>query len=513
MSDEKEKDEKNENIEYLLEKVIKIDRQDKILKTTDRILEGLKMFQSMYLYFLHIMGNKYFTLWYESHSGENFFTDCELSLGHSFSDSYSETRCSATRLVTNFFFFPHYNVENYSSSSLKKKKSFSDISDISNLDFKEELVVKRYDMSGFNLPDHTFITINTGTYLIIMQSFYYAYNINSKYGIVLLSGDEIQKFEKLMESYENLVKQKSSEIDIIDLFVTELNIERLNKEYEKYTGIDLKKHCYYTRSVNKKSRPYFETYKEVYSTSSFLENLCQKLSYVLKFLTLSTDFEKIKEDEDIFFINPYYYYSDTRGIVFNAFTEQVDFSNTIEFIKYTGILCSFLSKEIPSAEEQFGECALYDNYYTYSSLILMTFNFFFTAINYMFELFDCSGIFTKKYGDIIDSYTGDNWSKEFYKKILKLSKIIRDISEDKDNKDKNYYEISKLIEDKIKLKQIPLEDIQFVPQEPIHELAPSDPLSLPSLQPLTKPIPSLNLEEDEDEDKSYFDIPVVFQPL
>lgn len=41
----------------------------------------------------------------------------------------------------------------------------------------------------------------------------------------------------------------------------------------------------------------------------------------------------------------------------------------------------------------------------------------------MFDLFDCSEFIIKKYGDILDTYTGDIWSKQFYKKILFTSKI------------------------------------------------------------------------------------------
>ena len=77
----------------------------------------------------------------------------------------------------------------------------------------------------------------------------------------------------------------------------------------------------------------------------------------------------------------------------------------------------------------------------------------------MFELFDCPVIFIKKYGDMLESYTGSMWSKEFYKKIIKTSKVIREIYEK--NRDKSFREIVEIAEKEIKMNPFLLHSLQF----------------------------------------------------
>jgi hypothetical protein len=261
-------------MEFLIEKEFKKDIEDDI-KPIDRLLEGLKMFQSMYSYFLSIMGNSLFIKFYQDISKDVFFDTClhPISMGHSFYENFAATRCISTRLFNNFFFFPHETIENVISNMfIKRKDSFSDITDLVTIDY-DNIVVTSYNMMGGPLPDHTFITVSIDKYLIIIQSFYYAYNMNSKYGIILLSGDEIELFQNLMEEYkkkeeiyrlekERLEEKKQNEIalnlstdnTLIDIFVLtsnfEMNIKHLNKLFQKYTGIDDTKHCVYLNSIS-----------------------------------------------------------------------------------------------------------------------------------------------------------------------------------------------------------------------------------------------------------------------
>lgn len=513
-------------MEFLIEKDLKKDEDDD-LKPIDRLIEGLKMFQSLYPYLLNIIGNPLFTKWYETMSGDLFFSTCLLpmSMGHSFNDNFAMTRCTSTRLFNNFFFFPHKTSENLISNILKRQSSFSDISELVSVDYKN-ILVTRYDMIGGPLPDHTFITVSAGKYLIIVQSFYYAYNMNSKYGVILLSGDEIKLFQNLMKEYkekhekyklekQRLEKKKQDEIlsnistdnTFLDLFVLDLNFEKeikpLNVLFQKYTGIDIEKHCVYLNNVSSNIDTNISISSVRYSKSHFLENICQKLSYVLKFLTIHLDFSKIKEDQDIFMIPSFPQIKQYQ--IFNSFVDQVNFNSiNSDFIKYTGF--EFASN-ILALNMNFGKHIC--NIYNVLCMEVLNINILFTGLNYMFDLFNCSGIVLKKYGDILDSYSGNTWSKEFYKKIIKTSKIIREIY--KKNKDLSFKEIVEIVEKQIKLNAIPLDTLQFLN---FPTPTPTLPLTLPykdsEIKPLVVTSTLFTNLYDEDGDKLDFSKPIVW---
>jgi hypothetical protein len=506
-------------MEFLIEKDLKKD-QSIDLKPIDRLIEGLKMFQSLYPYLLNIIGNPLFTKWYETMSGDLFFSTCLLpmSMGHSFNDNFAATRCTSTRLFNNFFFFPHKAEENVISNILKRQSSFSNISEFVSVDYKN-IVVTRYDMLGGPLPDHTFITVSAGKYLIIVQSFYYAYNMNSKYGVILLSGDEIKLFQNLMKEYkekhekyksekERLEKKKEEEIlsnisaddTRLDLFILDLNFEKdikpLNILFQKYTGIDTEKHCVYLNNVSVNIDTNVSVSSFRYSKSHFLENVCQKLSYVLKFLTIHLDFAKIKEDQDIFMIQSFPQVKQYQ--IFNSFVDQVDFTRVnSDFIKYTGF--EFASN-ILELSMNFGKMC---NIYNVLCMEVLNINILFTGINYMFDLFNCSGIVLKKYGDILDSYTGNTWSKEFYKKIIKTSKIIREIYQK--NRELSFKEIVEIVEKQIKLNTISLDSLQFL------NFPNASPLpSPPEIKPLVVTSSSLSTSLYDEDEKLDFSKPIIW---
>jgi hypothetical protein len=480
------------NFEFLIEKDISKNNLDEKINSVDRLLEGLKMFQSLYTYFIHIIGNPVFTYWYDQDSGVPYFSNCSISLGQSFSDPFAMTRCSSTRMVNNFFLFPHNLIEDQSYQQslsslssqlqslslsdsqpfeqLKRKKSFSDISEFISDDY-ENIIVTQYNLSGNIMPDHTFLTIRFGQYLIIVQSFYYAYGMNSKYGIILLSSNEIDKFTELMCSYKKQVDRYNKEkkrLEIINTdesneellilfynFTTEIN--HLNSVYQKYTGIDIKKHCAYINQI-KQPNPMIDIIENIYSKEKFLENICQKLSYVLKFLVMNTNFEEIKENEDIFIIYKHFP-SYNIYTLYNSFIDEVDFSRiNLEFIKYTGL--DFVIDIDKQSSFLGNDCEkTYDNVYNILSNEALNINILFTGLNYMFDLFNCTGLIINKYGDMLDSYTGLSWSKEFYKKILKSSKIIRNIYQK--NPNLPLEKILELAEEYIKIKE------NFIPTIPI----------------------------------------------
>lgn len=478
------------SFEFLLEKDIKKDSSDSILTPEDKILEGLKMYQSLYPYFLSIIGRDDFVKWYEETSGVPYFTNCKTYslLTHNFSDTYTMTRCAATRLVSNFFFFPHTTVENIVnydiSSVLSRHKSFSDITDIVSSDY-ENIVVTRYDIGGGLFPDHTFLTIRVGSYLIILQSFYYAYNINSKYGIILLSGNEIALFEQLIETYKKIdndykkfqeikenfynniesIEEKERENTIIYIDLTQMkikeNIKYSNKLFERYTGINSEKHCAYVSSIVETSSTYITIFPFTYNKITFQDNICQNLSYVLKFITNATDFTSLSSRDLFIMLQGSTSKQEKKYTILNAFNEDIDFSNVNDrFIKYTGLEFAISINKNPSIFGN-GECSMkYNNLYDVNCLETLNINLLFTGVNYMFDLFECSDIIFKKYGDILDTYTGDTWSKEFYKKIYFTSKYIRNIY--KRNRHLSLNKIVELVEEQINLKEVPMELFQFL---------------------------------------------------
>lgn len=477
------------SFEFLLEKDIKKDSVDSILTPEDKILEGLKMYQSLYPYFLSIIGRDDFVKWYEDTSGIPYFSNCKTYslLTHTFSDTYATTRCAATRLVNNFFFFPHTTVENVVNydiaSVLTRHKSFSDIVGIVSTDY-ENIVVNRYDIGGGLFPDHTFLTIRVGSYLIILQSFYYVYNINSKYGIILLSGNEITLFEQLMGTYKTIdsdykafkeikdnfyknigsIEEKERENSIIDMYITEMrlieNIKSINKIFERYTGIDTEKHCAYISNRIETSPTYITIYPFTYNKITFQDNICQNLSYVLKFITNATDFTSLS-NTDLFIILQGSTRKEKKYTILKAFKDNIDFSTVNDkFIKYTGLEFAVSIEKNPSVFGD-GQCSMkYNNLYDINCLETLNINLLFTGVNYMFDLFECSDIIFKKYGDILDTYTGDTWSKEFYKKIFFTSKYIRDIYQR--NRHLRLNEIVELVEEQIHLNEVPIESFQFL---------------------------------------------------
>ncbi len=484
------------NFEFLIYKDVTKEHSSKeILTPVDRLIEGLKIFQSLYPYFLHIVSHPLFTEFYDAFSGIPYFKNCQTSLQHTFSDNFAMTRCTATRMVNNFFFFPHNTLEDVLNPlPFQRKKSFSDISELVGTEY-ENITVKRYNMYGSVMPDHTFLTVEFGQYLIIIQSFYYAYNMNSKYGVILLSGDEITTFKELMQMYETKVNEYNqqkilqfiSNVDIDDMIILDSNFNRdiqgLNILFQRYTGIDNNKHCPYVINLGKNPIPIMDVLEVVYSKEKFLENLCQKLSNVLRFLVSSTDFESIKEDDDIFMVYEHSGPSQNIYTLYNSFIDNVDFSRVNpKFIEYTGFTSAL---DIDKQNLYEGECEQKNNnVYNILTKDVLNINILFTGINYIFDLFNCTGIFVLKYGDTLDTYTGDSWSREFYKKILSTSKLIRDIYTS--NPDKNLDEIVNLAEKRIKMVGADHTKYLFVPVAPVIIF---NPVSLPSLEPLSLPPP------------------------
>lgn len=469
----------SKNIEFLIDKEIEIDEEEKddIITKTDKILEGLKMFQILYPYFLNISSRSDFVEFYEKNYSVPYFSRCSIG-DINFSRDSEILRCASTAILNNFFIFPHKTIDSVlhdipAGGSLKRKESFSDLSHALS---KYDITATRYYMNGWSYPDHTFVTIRTGKYLIIIQSFYYAYTINSKYGIVLLSGDEITEFEKLMSDYERFAQEFKVPMVIEDYTENYLpKLAVLSEKLSKYTGIASDKHCIGMMNFDKNpqvSPPTVSKTTHNYSETEFSENICKKLSIILKFISKNTSFDK----EDLFIILQ----GSTKEIqkyyeIFNAFVDDVDFTSiNSNFIRYTGLTSAIEIEKVPESMHNKNIGGAYDyclsnsdNLYKIKSLETLNINLFFTGINYMFDLFNCGEFMIHKYGDILDLYKGTTWSKEFYKKILFTSKSIRDIY--KRNKSIPLEKIVEMIEKKILLKEVPIQNFHIQSIVPLKE--------------------------------------------
>ena len=174
------------------------------LLEVDPFFKGLHVFQKIYWNILTVLLSTDYATWLSLHHpqlhGQLRFllniNECQLRL-----TGYPVSRCINTASILEYFFVntntPGYRMNPYAPVHvdsieiprpplLKKSPSFDTLPEMYNPGLKFRLI----HFTGKEFPDHIFVTIEIRDQLVIIQSFYFCYTINSKYGIIILDGDE-----------------------------------------------------------------------------------------------------------------------------------------------------------------------------------------------------------------------------------------------------------------------------------------------------------------------------------
>ena len=93
-----------------------------------------------------------------------------------------------------------------------------------------DVEVTEVSIGGHKFPDHTFIIIGYNDTYYIMQSYYYAYSMTGKYGLIKLSPDDKTVLQQLLRSYQEYAK-------------TPIDVSHLNTILSTFTGVNSVEHA------------------------------------------------------------------------------------------------------------------------------------------------------------------------------------------------------------------------------------------------------------------------------
>jgi hypothetical protein len=392
-------------ITYLLEK-------DDI--KAEPILLNLKMFQSIYPYLFTLLLTDNFREWYLANSDPSHIEEFTQIFDRC---QHTVVRCYTTKMVTTFMLFPQTIPQ-----PLVRTKSFDIPTEIStrvseSRNISPQIKVTNYSMGGgIYFPDHTFLTIETDpSRIILIQSFYECYNVNSKYGIQILEGDEmIREFSSLMNDLE---ESSRMELDL-DVFTARME---LATRLSKFTGIDLSRHPTFLKNQSLSS--YFYKSEIILPYEAYSKNICTKISSILKFMTDTIDF---KRTTDLFMAPGNDQIANRKYTLYDAFIEpnvfDVENSNNIErFIFYTGYSTMYRIEKKPIQEGDFTFDTYDVYYYDWIDIpVLMT------GVLYLIYGFGCSELLQHAYGPSLIRYVNHVGidHKVLYKHVIAISKMV-----------------------------------------------------------------------------------------
>jgi len=390
------------SIAYLLEK-----EYDSI--KGDPILLNLKMFQSIYPYLFTLLLTDNFRQWYLEHSDPSHIEEFTQIFDRC---QHTVVRCYTTKMVTTFMLFPQTIPQ-----PLVRTKSFDIPSEISTRISESrnisQIKVTNYSMGGgIYFPDHTFLTIETDpSRLILIQSFYECYNVNSKYGIQILEGEEmIREFLSLMD---DLDASSRMEVDL-DVFTARMD---LATRLSKFTGIDLSRHPTFLQNQSLSS--YFYKSEIILPYEAYSKNICTKISSILKFMTDKIDF---KRTTDLFMAPGDDHIANRKYTLYDAFIEPNVFDAEIErFIFYTGYSTMYRMEKKTRQEGEFTFDTYDVYYYDWIDIpVLMT------GVLYLIYGFGCSELLQHAYGPSLIRYVNHVGidHKVLYKHTIAISKMV-----------------------------------------------------------------------------------------
>ena len=216
-----------------------------------------------------------------------------------------------------------------------------------------DIVVKQVSLGGVGFPDHTFIIVKYNNSLYILQSYYCAYSMSGKYGLIKLDETEADEFEYLLELY--ISNEEFPYRDVSDL----------NLELSKYTGVNSFEHALdmrektdyrYCSIISKPMSPEFfcqnmlnniySLYRYVYTNPKDISvNIHYKLYLCFKdsgieslerLVGVSVQNTKITMEQDSNFKIYHYYSLEINGVFKSEYCHEIllDIQNkVVEFVK------------------------------------------------------------------------------------------------------------------------------------------------------------------------------------
>jgi hypothetical protein len=192
------------------------------------------------------------------------------------------SRCYTTRMFLELFFMP--NGPNINESGFEEIHQY-----VLHNPNEKHFVVLNISMGGKDFPDHTFSVIymksniDNELRVIIIQSFYYEYNLDSKYGVQILKGNSITNFEESLR----LLGESINNLQIRQRAITNFSL---------FTGIDITKHSNFIEN-NQTSlvQPYLNITTLYTDRKTYVKNMCANLKIISNFISGAE--EDIQSDE------------------------------------------------------------------------------------------------------------------------------------------------------------------------------------------------------------------------
>lgn len=231
-----------------------------------------------------------------------FNTECELD---DFNVTHKFSRCFVTRQFIKMLL----------TKSIREDK-------IENIDSlytmtPSDILIEEYELNGPSFPDHLFLIIKYKNKFYLLQSYYFAYRISGKYGLIALDETEYQELKDIIEGYKYKGYQNikvcrtllSSSLNSLTEDEQTLcnDILKLNNRLSNFTGIDSSKH-FRDVSIMYKNTDSNEVIDSVFimTLDNFILNFSNNLTNI--FISMSNKDANTLKISNIEIYNEYLYY-------------------------------------------------------------------------------------------------------------------------------------------------------------------------------------------------------------
>lgn len=156
----------------------------------------------------------------------------------------------------------------------------------------DDMLLTSISLGGEDFPDHTFVTIKYKDDVYILQSYYFSYLLSGKYGVIKVSGNELQELADIITEYQYL----ENNYDIQRIYDN-------NVRLSKFTGVDSSRH--HGNVVQKFGDNTIEIING-YANSQCVMRCIQRNMYMFEDVL----FSMIGNLDDVISLRIFYYFSD-----------------------------------------------------------------------------------------------------------------------------------------------------------------------------------------------------------